>query len=202
MGTGVVRGRSLSNVGDPFEIRDLTLADLSRLRQIDRSEHLHNRYRVEDGQLVSSTFDFQVPGWDPVGNGEHSVARMIAFAQPIVARGAHFLGAFEQDELGGIMIVDTTFGPDTVWLALLHVDRSHRRRGVASVLWNVAAERARAIGKGAIYVSATPSDSAVGFYLSRGCRLASRAEVSDDLYDLEPEDIHLICQLAPNTALL
>jgi GNAT superfamily N-acetyltransferase len=194
------RGRSLSDVGDPLEIRDLTLADVPRLREIDRSEHQHVRYRVADGQLLSSPFDFQVPAWDPVGNGDHSVAGMVEFAHPIVARGADFLGAFEGNELAGIVIVDLAFWPDTAWLALLHVDRSHRRRGVASILWSVAADRARAIGKRAIYVSATPSDSAVGFYLSRGCRLASSAEVSDDLYDLEPEDIHLICELPPNTA--
>ncbi len=75
-------------------------------------------------------------GSPPVGNGDHSVAGVIEFAQPIEARGAHFLGAFEEDELASIVIVDPAFGPDTVWLALLHVDRSHRRSGVASVLWS------------------------------------------------------------------
>jgi hypothetical protein len=33
----------------------------------------------------------------------------------------------------------------------------------------------------------------VGFYLSRGCRLATRSEINDHLYELEPDDVHLIC---------
>jgi predicted N-acetyltransferase YhbS len=67
--------------------------------------------------------------------------------------------------------------------------------GVASLLWGAAIDRARGNGAGAIYVSATPSDSAVGFYLSRGCRLATRSELNDHLYELEPDDVHLICEL-------
>jgi hypothetical protein len=47
----------------------------------------------------------------------------------------------------------------------LYVDRSHRRSGIASNLWRAAIDCAHAIGASAIYVSAVPSDSAVGFYL-------------------------------------
>jgi predicted N-acetyltransferase YhbS len=78
---------------------------------------------------------------------------------------------------------------------VLHVGRRHRRRGVASLLWGAAVDRAQGNGASAMYVSATPSDSAVGFYLSRGCRLATRSEINDHLYELEPDDVHLICDL-------
>ena len=44
-----------------------------------------------------------------------------------------------------------------------------------------------------LYVSATPTASAVGFYLSRGCRLAD--PVHPVLFDLEPDDIHLVAEL-------
>jgi hypothetical protein len=44
-----------------------------------------------------------------------------------------------------------------------------------------------------MYVSATPTGSAVGFYLGRGCRLAD--PVHPDLFAQEPEDIHLVCPL-------
>jgi hypothetical protein len=70
--------------------------------------------------------------------------------------------------------------------------------GVASLLWGAAVERARGDGASAIYVSATPSESAVGFYLSRGCRLATRSEINDHLYELEPDDVQLICDLSPS----
>ena len=40
-----------------------------------------------------------------------------------------------------------------------------------------------------LYVSATPSENTILFYLSFGCKLAS--EVDPELFALEPEDIHL-----------
>lgn len=180
-------------------VRQLGPADLPFLGEIDRSEHLRLLYSVEDQQLVSRQADVEVPAWDPVGHGDHSVAGMIGFAQPVVARGGDFLGAFVADELAGIAIAESVFESGLAWLALLHVNRGHRRRGVASVLWEATADRARAAGSYAIYVSATPSDSAVAFYLSRGCRLATPSEINDDLFALEPGDIHLICELRPTT---
>jgi GNAT superfamily N-acetyltransferase len=182
-------------VAPPVRLRQLQLADLRRLGEIDRSEHQQVRYSVVDGRLVSRPFSFEVPGWDRHGSGDHSVTGLIRFAQPIVARGGEFLGAFVAEELAGCAILEATFDLDTAWLALLHVSRAYRRRGVASTLWKAAAEQAGAAGAGSIYVSATPSDSAVGFYLSRGCRLATPAEIVDELFDREPDDIHLICDL-------
>ncbi len=183
---------------EAIRIRQLVLADLALLGHIDRSEHQQIQYSVENDQLISRPSEFEVPGWDPVGAGAHSVANMIEFAQPIVARGGVLLGAFVADAVAGVVIVEAVFEPDMAWLALLHVDREHRRHGVASELWEVAVDRVRAIEASHLYVSATPSGSAVGFYLSRGCRLATGSEVNDGLYDLEPDDIHLICELQPN----
>jgi hypothetical protein len=40
-----------------------------------------------------------------------------------------------------------------------------------------------------IYVSATPSESAMGFYMSQGFRPADN--VNEELYKQEPEDIHM-----------
>jgi hypothetical protein len=44
-----------------------------------------------------------------------------------------------------------------------------------------------------MYVSSTPSSSAVGFYIAQGCKLVE--EVDPELYALEPDDIHLILDL-------
>lgn len=180
---------------EPIEIRQLTLDDLRLIGEIDRSERQHVQYSVVDGQLQSNPFEFDVPAWDPVGDGFHSIGSMIAFAGPIVERGAAFLGAFVGSDFAGLVIVEHHHEREMAWLALLHVDRSHRRGGVASLLWEAAMNRARASGATGMYVSATPSDSAVGFYLSRGCRLAARSELNDQLYAHEPDDIHMICEL-------
>ena len=40
-----------------------------------------------------------------------------------------------------------------------------------------------------LYISATPSKHTVDFYMSLGCKSAS--EINPELFELEPEDIHL-----------
>jgi hypothetical protein len=54
-------------------------------------------------------------------------------------------------------------------------------------------EIAREAGSQRMYISSTPSSSAVGFYIAQGCKLAE--EVDPELYALEPDDIHLILDL-------
>ncbi|MEZ5216514.1 MAG: GNAT family N-acetyltransferase [Ilumatobacteraceae bacterium] len=179
----------------------LGAGDLALIAEIDRAEHQTVTYSVVDGRLVGTPTAFDVPPWDPTGHGSHSVAHMIEFARPIVEGGAEFLGVFDdRGAIAGIAIVDPSFPPGRAWFALLHVDRRHRRSGVASRLWAAAVECARAGGARTMYVSATPSDSAVGFYLGRGCRLASPAELDERLVALEPDDIHLVADLVPTSA--
>jgi predicted N-acetyltransferase YhbS len=85
------------------------------------------------------------------------------------------------------------FEPGLAWLAFLHVSREARRQGAASALWQAASDDAVQSGAESLYVSATPTGSAVGFYLSRGCVLADPPHAT--LYALEPDDIHLVCHL-------
>lgn len=89
--------------------------------------------------------------------------------------------------------MDPTFEDGTAWFAFLHVSRAHRRRGVAATLWAAGSEIAADAGAASMYVSATPSGSAVGFYTSRGCRLAEPPHPA--LFAKEPDDIHLICPI-------
>jgi GNAT superfamily N-acetyltransferase len=168
--------------------------DVSLVASIDRSEHVDVQYAVADGRLVEAPVVMaEVPAWDPVGTGEHSVAAYIDSCTALLAGGATFLGAFDADALAGLAIVDPTFEPRLAWLAFLHVSRPHRRHGAGRALWDAAADLARAAGAETMYVSATPTGSAVGFYLGRGCRLAD--PVHPDLFAQEPEDIHLVCPL-------
>lgn len=176
------------------EIRELGVAEIGLIGDIDRSEHVHVQYAVVDGTLVErpvSTTD--IPSWDPVGSDPYSVAAQIAFCEPLIRRGASFLGAFDRSQVCGLVVVDALFEPPMAWLAFLYVSRPHRGRGVASALWDAATDKATAAGATSMYVSAVPTGSAVGFYLSRGCRLAS--PVHPELYADEPDDIHLICSL-------
>ena len=45
-----------------------------------------------------------------------------------------------------------------------------------------------------MYISATPTGSAIGFYLAHGAVLAE--PVHPVLFDLEPEDIHLVAPVS------
>jgi len=176
------------------ELRSLNIDDVGLIARIDRSEHIEIEYTVSDGRLVERPASMRViPTWDPVGTGPYSVAAEIAFCEPLVAGGAVLLGAFDGDSLCGMAVVDGSFEPPMAWLAFLHVTRLHRRQGVASALWTAAESVAAGAGAESMYVSAAPTGSAVGFYLSRGCELVD--PVHPRLYAMEPDDIHLIFAL-------
>jgi GNAT superfamily N-acetyltransferase len=169
----------------------LRAEDVSIVAAIDRSEHIETLYRVTDGRLESyPATETEVPPWDPVGSGEHSVAAHIEFCRMVVARGATFFGAFDESEPAGIAAVNPSFEPGLAWLAVLHVSRPYRRTGTGRALWHAACEVAVAGGARSMYVSATPSESAVGFYLAQGCRLADVPH--PELFAMEPDDIHLV----------
>jgi GNAT superfamily N-acetyltransferase len=179
-----------------FVVSELASDDVGLVALVDRSEHVDVEYEVVDGELTERPVTMaDVPPWDAVGDGPHSVTAHVAFCRDCVANGAQLLGAFDGDgELLGLAVVDAGFEPALAWLAFLHVSRPHRRRGVASALWAAAEDAARTAGATAMYVSATPTGSAMGFYLRQGCRLAD--PVHPALYANEPDDIHLVKQFA------
>jgi ribosomal protein S18 acetylase RimI-like enzyme len=177
-----------------MQVRTLPAEDVSLVATIDRSEHIDVEYRVIDDELqqIPATIT-EAAAWDPTGSGPYSVSAKIAFCESVVARGGVLLGAFDEGRTAGLAIVHPTFEPRLAWLAFLHVSRPYRRRGAAQALWNVAADIAVANGAESMYVSATPTGSAIGFYLRQGCRLAR--PVHPDLFVAEPEDIHLVRSL-------
>jgi GNAT superfamily N-acetyltransferase len=177
-----------------MQVRRLRAEDVALVEAIDRSEHVEVQYRVIDGRLqrVPAVIT-DVPAWDPTGSAPHSVAAEIAFCSSVVARGGILLGAFDGESTVGLAIVHPAFEARLAWLAFLHVTRPYRRRGAAQALWNAVADMAGAADAESIYVSATPTGSAVGFYLRQHCHLAR--PVHPDLFAAEPDDIHLVCSL-------
>jgi ribosomal protein S18 acetylase RimI-like enzyme len=168
--------------------------DLGLIATIDRSEHVDVEYEIVDGHLTERPLHVEdIPNWDPTGTGPFSVAAHVEFCASVLNRGGVLLGAVEDDRAMGLAVIHPTFEESLSWLAFLHVSRPHRRHGVARALWSEAADIARAAGAESMYVSATPTGSAIGFYLSQGCRLAD--PVHPELFAKEPDDIHLICPL-------
>ena len=177
------------------EVRHLERHDIALLRQIDRTEQLETEYRVEDGKLVAIESNVLVPAWDQTGSGAHSVEHLVAFCDPVLAGGAQLLGAFDGDGVVGIGLIDPALKPGIGWLALLHVSNSQRRGGVGQALWDASSTLVSDSGAHAIYVSSAPTGSAVSFYLKQGCRLAGPDDIVQELFALEPDDIHLVCAL-------
>jgi hypothetical protein len=179
-----------------ISIRRVGLEDLRTVvGAIDRSEHVDGEYTVVDGRLVERAVTMSdIPPLDAVGEGSHSVAAKVRFCASVVdEHSGVVLGAFNGECVAGVAVVAPAFEPPLAWFAYLDVNRADRRRGVASALWGAACDLGRASGALQLYVSATPTASAVGFYLSRGCRLAD--PVHPVLFEHEPDDVHLLAEL-------
>jgi GNAT superfamily N-acetyltransferase len=128
----------------------------------------------------------EAPRWD-----EQYAAKLAAQLEPKLAAGGTFLGAFDGEQLAGVAVLGGEFigeHANQLEIAFLYVSRPFRRQGVAKRLMDELATRARARGAKELYISATETESAVGFYLDYGCRLAER--VDPELFRLEPTDIH------------
>ena len=166
-------------------------SELGRLAEIDRSEHLTRLYTYRCGVLEARAVDEAVPTWS--AEGARSVAGMVRAFQPILEHGGRLVGAFDGAALAGLAIYRPRLSADVGNLALLHVSRAHRRQGVASRLTAEVARLARADGARRLYVSATPSNSAVGFYRSLGFEPTDAP--NPELFALEPDDIHMTLEL-------
>ncbi len=170
--------------------RRLARDEIELLWRIDRREVVERVYEVRGHRLVLRDAFFDMQGWPP-GEREHSMPWLEASFD----RGAVFLGVFEGSDIVGVMVLDTVpLGPrrDLLQLSFLHVSRDHRGRGLGTALFERAARIARDLGAQGLYVSATPSEQTVGFYLARGCRPIAVPDAV--LYEREPEDIHFECR--------
>ena len=82
-----------------------------------------------------------------------------------------------------------TSGRESAQFAFLYVSNGHRAQGIGQRLSEELERLAREGGDTTMVVSATPSLNTVRFYLHRG--FEPTAEPLPELYELEPEDVHL-----------
>jgi predicted N-acetyltransferase YhbS len=170
-----------------MNLRLLQHDEIPLIWQIDRREVIDNVYYLRDGKLVLEPEHYDMQGWPP-GEAEHYTPILL----DCYDRGGTVWGAFENDILIGVAILESKLigtQHDTLQLKFLHVSRAYRKRGIASMLFNLAVEKAKARGAKKMYISATPSEHTVNYYLRLGC--AQAREIDPELYELEPEDIHL-----------
>jgi len=170
-----------------MNIRLLQRDEISLTWQIDRREIVQNIYVLQDEKLVLKSDYFDLQGWPP---GETELYTPILL--DCYHRGGTFWGAFENGILIGVAILESKFigsQYDTLQLKFLHVSRDFRKQGVGSRLFELASEKAKTLGAKKLYISATPSENTINYYLRLGCTLAK--EIDSELFALEPEDIHL-----------
>jgi GNAT superfamily N-acetyltransferase len=169
--------------------RRLVLSDLERIGEIDRTERIDTLYVQHGERLDQRAGDFSAPAWCIEGEGEHSVAHQRAECERHLAAGGIALGAFANGQLVGIGIVRPHIRPGIAQFAFLYVSNGRRAQGIGGHLSEELERLAREGGDTTMVVSATPSLNTVRFYLRRG--FEPTAEPLPELYELEPEDVHL-----------
>jgi GNAT superfamily N-acetyltransferase len=172
-----------------IEVRQLDARELSRVREIDRTERIDALYVQHGTRLEERVGDFSSPNWDLEGSGEYSVAALLGMLEQRIERGATAVGAFAGDRLVGFGVVLPHIRPSTAQLVALYVSDGHRGRGIGGRVSDELERIAREAGDREMVVSATPSANTVHFYQGRG--FVPSAEPLPELFELEPEDVHL-----------
>ncbi len=173
------------------EGRELTRSEILGLWSLDRAEVIDNIYYYENGALVLKPEHYDMQGFPP-GEPEMFTPHLLACYE----RGGWFYGLFDGEQLVGEAVLDRKFiGPrgDLLQLKALFVSRAYRGQGLGRRLFQLAAGKARGLGARGLYVSATPSEHTVHFYMGLGCTPIACPD--PELFALEPEDIHFECPI-------
>jgi N-acetylglutamate synthase-like GNAT family acetyltransferase len=170
-----------------IDYRELKLDELDGIRGIDRSEEVDSVYLFRSGTLVQKEVSRRMEGFP--GDELEAILRR---QKQLLANGGWVYGAFDSGKLVGVASLENRFRGRThryCKMDILFVSRDYRREGIAEKLLSVCKTTARGIGAERLYISATESKNTVDFYMKRGARLVE--ELDDDLFRMEPEDIHL-----------
>ena len=173
-----------------MEYRWMVSDEMQRLKEIDRTETIRIEYVVENGQLHKMDVNWDTPTFLLEGEGEHTVSQQLKFCLDHLRAGGRSMGAFHGEKFVGVCVMRPNIRRGMAQLAFLHVSNGYRRWGIGSRLAREVIKEAKTSAADRIYVSATPSGSSVGFYLSHGFDLVE--DVIPELFDLEPEDVHMV----------
>jgi predicted N-acetyltransferase YhbS len=171
--------------------RELSRNEVESVWNIDRREVIDHVYYFENGTLVLKPEHYDMQGSNP-----HEAEHYTPILLDCFDRGGWFCGAFEDGKLVGVGVLDNKFigrDKDQLQLKFLHVSRDYRGQGLGRKLFQMAAEKARELEAMQMYISATPSENTVNFYLRLGAVVTK--EPDPELFAFEPEDIHFECEI-------
>lgn len=167
--------------------RILSRDEIKNIWDIDRSEVIEGVYYYEEGALVLRQEHYDMHGWPP---GEDK--RYTPILEAAYDLGGWFYGLFDDRRLIGVAILESRFigeHRNQLQLKFLHLSSNYRNQGLGKRLFELAKAEALRRGAKSLYISATPSEHTIGFYLRLGCTLSPQPD--PELFELEPEDIHL-----------
>ncbi|WP_026477807.1 GNAT family N-acetyltransferase [Alkaliphilus transvaalensis] len=170
-----------------MEFRRVKDDEINLFLTIDRQEVIEEIYYFRNGELILEKEYYNMMGFPP-GEQEDILKRLYDLHHT----GGIIIGAFDENRLVGITSLENKFRgslKDQLKMDVLFVSHNYRGKGIAKRLIEMIKEEGIERGAKKIYVSATPSKNTVDFYMSVGCRLAE--EVDEELFQLEPLDIHL-----------
>ncbi|MBN1784696.1 MAG: GNAT family N-acetyltransferase [Candidatus Bathyarchaeota archaeon] len=175
-----------------MKIRTISRSEVEQIKKINRSEIVDKIYYLDSGQLKLKNVFYNIKCWKA-----NELEKNVEHLYKIYDRGGYIVGCFEGDKLVGVAGLDSElFGKNREYLQLyfLHVDSKYRKTGIGKKLLNKVSLFAKNLMAKKLYISATPSQNTVDFYLNLGCQLV--LELNPTLYQLEPKDIHLELSLS------
>lgn len=160
-------------------------------QQISRRELITQNYVKQASlQLVDCFYDVQHWDADHLQNDPPKLKQLYR-------EHAAFIGAFNlQGKMVGVAVVSNQIihdYPDAKLLYYFYVDAGQQGQGIGAQLMQAAKRSASTHGANYLYISATPSKRTVDFYLKHGAQVLDHPD--SQLWQLEPEDIHLLCKI-------
>lgn len=177
----------MPNLDAKITIRDVKPHELLQIASIDRSEEIYEQYQLIEGVLTRVPFRVSVTAFDP-----NELDELISHQKKIIEVGGAVLGAWDGAKLVGVVSVENLpRGVDDQYrkMDILYVSKAFRSKGIGRELVEQSKRMARLFGGQKLYISATPTQSTVDFYLNLGATLTN--QIVQELFDMEPLDIHL-----------
>lgn len=179
--------KNINQTVQPLLTRPLQIDEVEKIGEIQRAEEIHGYYRLQNGVLTVVPHVERVQSFDP-----KELASILDRQRKILAGGGVVIGAFDGEKIVGVVSVENRrrgANQNYCKMDILYVSAGYRGRGIGKRLVDLSKTVTLRVGATKLYISATPTTTTVDFYLRLGAVLAT--ELDPELYQQEPEDIHL-----------
>lgn len=171
--------------------REMRREEAVRLSEVDRSEVVEYIYYFRNGKLELEKESYDIKAWD-----NKELSSFINRIYDLHDRQGYIFGAFDGERIVGLVAIDSKLlgrNKDQLKLDMLYISSSYRGKGIGRNLVEICKVKAKELGASKLYISATPFKNTVDFYMRIGSKLTG--EINEELFELEPYDIHLDLEL-------